>query len=105
MAQEPVHNRDEAIVQQSPLFAAQDDILQADTVRSSVDNVEYHTGPEDVDDVIKSKMPMRSMMPMREMKRSPSARGVQTATPINTQSGLHRMSSWGEPCTTTTSSL
>ena len=31
-----------------------DDILQAETVRSSGNQVVYHTGPEDVDHVIKS---------------------------------------------------
>ena len=45
-----------------------DDILQAEAVkiteRPGVFLVEYHAGLEDVDDVIKHMMPIRSMMPM-----------------------------------------
>ena len=53
-------------------------------MRASVNQVEYHIGPEHVDDVIK-----------KHDASAPSSRVMQAAMFRSTQAGLHRMSSSG----------
>ena len=83
--------KDEAFVQQ--ITTTIDDIFQAeiDHWETSVNHVAYRTGPEDVDDVIKSMMPMREgRTHASNSPKQGTGQGTCTLTLRISQSSVHR---------------